>query len=65
MDNSNPLLEAYVNEKERESEKSTLALAHALRMHYVAFIKEGFSEDDALALVDTMLAEIISSGLGK
>ena len=44
----NPLLEAYISEKEKETYGSICKWAHVLRQYYEAFIEEGFTDKQAM-----------------
>ncbi len=46
----NPLLEAYVIEKEREAEETADRMAKSLRMLYKSFRKSGFTATQSMDL---------------
>jgi hypothetical protein len=52
MANPNPLLEAYINQKDEEMEDGIKRWVHILRLVYDAAIKEGFTHNQAMKIVE-------------
>jgi hypothetical protein len=48
----NPLLEAYINQKEEEIERDVKTWVHILRMVYKAARKEGFTSRQSMEIVE-------------
>jgi hypothetical protein len=60
MDN-NPLFEAYAREKEEENKTSASNIAHAMWLQYDAFVEEGFTPEQALSLISSIMAATLQN----
>jgi hypothetical protein len=61
----NPMFEAYAKEKEGEYKNNAISIAHGMKMQYDAFVEEGFTHEQALSLVNSIVATFIQNASRK
>jgi Spy/CpxP family protein refolding chaperone len=54
----NPLLDAYICEKEQEQKGKIQQWVHVLRVHYDACIVEGFTPKQSMQLVERLWIQV-------
>jgi hypothetical protein len=58
MSEYNPVLEAYILEKEKENDEIIGNWAVCLRKHYEAFVAKGFTPKQAMQLIERLWIQV-------